>query len=167
MEKHPWRFLTSAGERFPQHGYREQIIWGRMRRTGLQLMFCNITQISPDSTTLTLCPRTTSWKHMNWEQGFTHVLSSQSFLPGFLVGGSFLQALKEVSKANPKFTRPIEKITSWLGCSRSITYKGEGEIFVCSWGSLLLKALGCTSALRGRNEANGDLWLLSNPNRLV
>lgn len=58
-------------------------------------MFCNITRISPDSTTLTLRPRTMSWEHMNLEQEVTYVPCSQSFLPSFLVAGNSLQAPKE------------------------------------------------------------------------
>ena len=60
------------------------------------LVFCNVTQNSPDSTTLTLCPRTRSWEQECWEYGVTDVPSSQGFLPGFLVVGNSLQALKEV-----------------------------------------------------------------------
>ena len=42
-------------------------IWGadnlrQDKEDELQLVFCNVTQNSPDATTLTLCPRTTSWE---------------------------------------------------------------------------------------------------------
>ena len=55
----------------------------------LQLVFCNVTQNSPDSTTLTLCPRTMSWEQESWEYGVTHVPSSQGFLPSFLSDWEF------------------------------------------------------------------------------
>lgn len=64
--KPPWR--CPSGEVHPQHGYKERITWGK-RKPGSATHVDNITQISPDPTALTLCPRTTSWEHINSERG--------------------------------------------------------------------------------------------------